>query len=229
MKDSKSILVVEDEEAILVGITENIKAEGYTVFSAANGADGLRLAMEKRPDLIILDIMLPEISGYEICRKLRDRNMQMPIIMLSARQEEFDKLHGFEMGADDYLTKPFSIKELLARIKAMLMRGKKISTPIQNYTFDDYELDIKARCLFKKGKEIKMTKTEFDLLAYFLEHEGQALSRDEVMNNVWGVEYYGTQRSLDSFVATLRHKIEKKPAKPEHILTVHGIGYKFVK
>lgn len=229
MKEQKSILVVEDEEAILMGITENLKLEGYRLFTATNGADGLKLGIEKRPDLIILDIMLPSMSGYEVCRKLRDHKLQMPIIMLSARQEEFDKLHGFEMGADDYITKPFSVKELLARINAVLKRGRKIDTPLQNYSFGDFELDMKARVLLKKGKEIKLTKTEFDLLSYFLENEGQALSRDVVMNRVWGVEYYGTQRSLDSFVAMLRHKVEKEASKPKHILTVHGVGYKFMK
>ena len=229
MKDTKSILVVEDEEAILMGITENLKAEGYQLFTATNGTDGLKLGIEKHPDLIILDIMLPGISGYDVCRKLRDHKLQMPIIMLSARQEEFDKLHGFEMGADDYITKPFSVKELLARINAVLKRGRKIATPTHNHTFAEFELDMKARVLLKKGKEIKLTKTEFDLLSYFLENEGQALSRDIVMESVWGVEYYGTQRSLDSFVAMLRHKVEKEPSKPKHILTVHGVGYKFVK
>jgi DNA-binding response OmpR family regulator len=229
MKEKKNILVVEDEEAILMGITENLKAEGYNLYSATNGTDGLKLGIEKKTDLIILDIMLPGMSGYDVCRKLRDHNIQTPIIMLSARQEEFDKLHGFEMGADDYITKPFSVKELLARINAVLKRGRKITTPTQNYSFAEFELDMKARVLLKKGKEIKLTKTEFDLLAYFLENEGQALSRDVVMESVWGVEYYGTQRSLDSFVAILRHKVEKEPAKPKHILTVHGVGYKFMK
>ena len=229
MKNKKTILVVEDEEAILMGITENLKTEGYQLFSATNGPDGLKLGVEKRPDLIILDIMLPGMSGYDVCRKLRDNNLQMPIIMLSARQEEFDKLHGFEMGADDYITKPFSVKELLARINAVLKRGRKITISTKKHTFDEYELDMQARVLLKKGKEIKLTKTEFDLLSYFLENEGQALSRDRVMETVWGVEYYGTQRSLDSFVAMLRHKVEKEPSKPKHILTVHGVGYKFVK
>jgi DNA-binding response OmpR family regulator len=228
MAENQTILVVEDEEAILMGITENLKVEGYHIIAAQDGPAALRLGVEKKPDLIILDIMLPGMSGYDVCRKLRDQKLQMPIIMLTARQEEFDKLHGFEMGADDYMTKPFSIKELLARVHAVLLRGRQRSEEPQVYAFADCELDMSARVLKRGGKEVKLTRTEFDLMAYFCAHEGQALSRDKVMNGVWGVEYYGTQRSLDSFVASLRHKIEKKSSKPTHILTVHGVGYKFV-
>jgi DNA-binding response OmpR family regulator len=149
--------------------------------------------------------------------------------MLTARQEEFDKLHGFEMGADDYMTKPFSVKELLARIKALLARGRERHDGITEYEFGDVLLDTAARTVTRKGKEVKLTRTEFDLLAYFCANEGKALSRDKVMNDVWGTQYYGTQRSLDSFVASLRQKLEKKPPAPEHILTVHGVGYKFVR
>jgi DNA-binding response OmpR family regulator len=169
------------------------------------------------------------MSGYEVCREIRSQGGDVPVVMLTARQDEFDKLHGFETGADDYVTKPFSINELLARIKAILLRGRGRAESPPRHEFEDFVLDLDARVFKKKDKEIPLTRTEFDLLAYFCANEGKALSRETVMNDVWGTEYYGTQRSLDSFVAGLRSKIEKKAGKPEHILTVHGVGYKFVK
>ena len=155
--------------------------------------------------------------------------MQTPVIMLTARHDEFDKLHGFEMGADDYVTKPFSVNELLARVKAVLLRAGKANEGPRRYEFDDCVLDSDSRTFTKDGNDVPLTRTEFDLLAYFCANEGKALSREVVMNDVWGMKYFGTQRSLDSFVANLRAKIEKKAGKPQHILTVHGVGYKFVK
>jgi len=226
-KRKERILVVEDEEAILLGLEENLKYAGYEVITAADGPEALKLGLKERVDLIVLDIMLPGMSGYDVCRKLRDKGMQMPIVMLTARQDEFDKLHGFEMGADDYVTKPFSVKELLARVRAILQRGRKTAEGPRQYRFGDCLLDLESRTLTRRGKEISLTRTEFDLLAYFCGNQGRALSRDTVMNDVWGTEYFGTQRSLDSFVAGLRSKIEKKPSKPQHITTVHGVGYKF--
>ena len=225
----QKILVVEDEEAILLGLEENLRFAGYEVVTATDGDEGLAKGVGEKPDLIVLDLMLPGMSGYDVCRKLRDKGNQVPIIMLTARTEEFDKLHGFEMGADDYVTKPFSIKELLARVRACLLRGKRRSAGPRKHEFGDCVLDAESRTLTKGGKDVTLTRTEFDLLAYFCTNEGKALSRDQVMNDVWGTQYFGTQRSLDSFVASLRHKIEKKSAKPHHILTVHGVGYKFAK
>jgi two-component system alkaline phosphatase synthesis response regulator PhoP len=223
----QKVLASEDDEAILMGLRENLEFSGYEAITASDGREGLNLALTRKPDLILLDIMLPGISGFEICRELRDRGVATPVIMLTARQEEFDKLHGFEMGADDYVTKPFSVQELLARVKAVLQRAKRQEQAAERFTFGECALDMRSRVLTRKGRDIPMTRTECDLLAYFCRNEGKALSREQVMNDVWGVEYYGTQRSLDSFVAALRAKIEKKPSKPEHILTVHGVGYKF--
>jgi len=225
--ERQKILIVEDDEAIMLGLKENLKVAGYEVITAVDGDSALNLGLESDPDLILLDIMLPGISGYEVCRKLRDAGKQVPVLMLTARQDEFDKLHGFEMGADDYVTKPFSINELLARIRAILLRGKRRESAPRSFEFGDLELDLDARTLMKRGKEVILTRTEFDLLTYFCMNEGKALSRDEVMNDVWGTEYFGTQRSLDSFVASLRSKIEENSHKPDHILTVHGVGYKF--
>ncbi len=229
MSDKSRVLVVEDEEAIRLGLEENLAYAGYEVLTAADGPTALETATRDRPDLVLLDIMLPGLSGFEVCRQLRDKGIEMPVIMLTARGDEFDKLHGFEMGADDYVTKPFSVDELLARVKAVLARGRARSTGPRNYEFDDVLMDLESRTVTKGGDDVTMTRTEFDLLAYFLENEGKALSRDRVMNDVWGTEYYGTQRSLDSFVANLRRKIEKDAHNPLHILTVHGVGYKFVR
>ncbi len=222
------ILIVEDEEAIVMGIEENLKYAGYDVAKAADGVEGLRLCQEAKPDLLLLDIMLPGMSGYDVCRRLRDKGNPVSVIMLTARQDEFDKVHGFEMGADDYVTKPFSVNELLSRIKAVLSRGQRRTTGPRMYRFGASELDVDARVLKRNGKELALTHTEFDLLAYFCQNAGKALSRESVMNDVWGTQYFGTQRSLDSFVASLRSKIEEKKSKPRHILTVHGVGYKFM-
>jgi len=222
------ILVVEDEEAILLGLEENLKFAGYDVVTANDGPGGLKKALGERPDLVVLDLMLPGMSGYEVCRKLRDEGLQVPVVMLTARGDEFDRVHGFEVGADDYVTKPFSINELLLRIKAILRRGGSRAEGPTAFEFGNCVLDTEARVLRKAGEEVPLTHTEFDLLSYFCRNEGKALSREVVMNDVWGMEYYGTQRSLDSFVASLRSKIEKNTSKPKHILTVHGVGYKFI-
>ena len=228
-KDKQTILVVEDDEALMLGLVENLKFAGYEVLAAVDGLQGVRTAVEAKPDLVLLDIMLPGMTGYAVCGEIRAHGGNMPVVMLTARQDEVDKLHGFETGADDYVTKPFSVNELLARIKAILLRGRGQKEPSRKHEFEDYVLDLDTRILWKKDKEIALTKTEFDLLAYFCANAGKALSRDTLMNDVWGTEYYGTQRSLDSFVASLRSKLEKKTGKPEHILTLHGVGYKFVK
>ncbi|MDA0989694.1 MAG: response regulator transcription factor [Verrucomicrobia bacterium] len=224
----KRILVVEDEKAILLGLEENLKFAGYEVMACDDGARALAMALEHKPDMLLLDIMLPTMSGYDVCRKLRDSGAQMPIIMLTARQDEFDKLHGFEMGADDYVTKPFSVNELLARVNAVLARGRAREDGPREYSFGDCRLDLNARVLTRDEQDVPLTRTEFELLAYFCRNEGKALSRDVVMNDVWGTEYYGTQRSLDSFVSNLRSKLEVDPHNPDHIQTVHGVGYKFV-
>jgi len=258
-EDKKLILVVEDEEAIAMGLEENLKSAGYDVITAATGPNGLDLGISKKPDLVLLDLMLPGMSGFDICRKFRDQGLQMPVIILTARKDEFDKLHGFEMGADDYVTKPFSIGELLARVKAVLLRGRRPGLGGKQYEFGNWILDCDTRELrvnkltsqqvdksVQKEKKRAttsrnlstcqpvslsttiLTKTEFDLLVYFCENEGKVLTRDAMMNDVWGAEYYGTQRSIDTFVANLRAKIEEDTEHPKHIITVHGVGYKFV-
>lgn len=230
MKEVKQkVLVVEDDEGILLALQENLAFAGYDVITASDGPTGLQAGLDAKPGLVILDLMLPGMSGYDVCRKLRERGCTMPVIMLTARHDESDKLHGFEMGADDYVTKPFSMNELLARAKAVLSRGGRKTAPDKRYTFGEFVLDSATRQLTRNGKEVSLTRTEFDLLAYMFGNEGKALSRETLMRDVWGVQYFGTQRSLDSFVASLRAKVEKNPRSPRHILTVHGVGYKFVK
>jgi len=228
MTDRKPrILVVEDDQALMLGLQENVRVAGYEVLTAADGPSALAAARDRKPDLILLDVMLPGLSGYEVCRKLREEGVRTPVIMLTARQDEFDKLHGFETGADDYVTKPFSLRELLARIKAVLARGERAPATPARYAFGECVVDTETRTMSRKGKDVPLTRTEFDLLAYFCANEGKALSREKVMNDVWGTQYFGTQRSLDSFVASLRAKIERSPHTPRHLLTVHGVGYKF--
>lgn len=227
MDKPKTILIVEDDEALMLGLEENLTVAGYRVLKAVSGPEGLTLALDRKPDLILLDVMLPGASGYDVCRSLREKKVFIPVIMLTARKDEFDKLVGFDMGADDYVTKPFSIKELLARVKAILARRDKPAEGQAQYRFGDCVLDTPSRTLTQRGKDVPLTRTEFDLLAYLLANEGKSLSRETLLRDVWGMEYYGTQRSLDTFVAMLRAKIEKNPKAPSHILTVHGVGYKF--
>lgn len=227
----KTILVVEDDASLLLGLEENLKFEGYNVLTASDGEQGFKVALEKAPDVILLDIVLPRMTGYQVCRALRQEGKRVPIIMLTARGEEVDKITGFDMGADDYVTKPFSVAELLARIRAVLRRAERRGDSDVKYRFGDFVLDMRARTLARrKGsveKDVELTRTEFELLSCFLSNEGRALTRDELLNQVWGTEYLGTQRSLDTFVASLRGKIEVNPRQPRFIQTIHGVGYKF--
>jgi len=199
--------------------------KGYRVLTAADGEEGLNTALNEKPDLIILDIMLPKINGYEICRLIREENLHMPIIMLTAKGEESDIVLGLNLGADDYVTKPFSIKELLARTAAFLRRSKQTEQDI--YEFGDYSLDIPARKLTCKEDEIKLSPKEFKLLEYFLKRPGRALTRDDILNTVWGYDCYVGPRSIDRFVTTLRNKIEPDAHNPTFIHTIREIGYKF--
>lgn len=229
MKRQQTVVVVEDDESLMLGLEENLSVAGYRVLSARSGPEGLKLVTERKPDAVLLDLMLPGMSGYEVCKSIRERRLGMPVIMLTARKEEGDKLLGFEVGADDYVTKPFSIRELLARVKAVLARSERKDEVPAQFRFGDFQLDTGARTLTCKGRGIELTRTEFDLLVYMAANEGKSLSREMLLREVWGMEYYGTQRSLDTFVAMLRAKIEKTPKTPRHILTVHGVGYKFMR
>ena len=221
----ETILIIEDDATMLRGLKDNFEFKGYRVLTAADGEEGLDAALGQKPDLIVLDIMLPKINGYEVCRLIRKEGLEMPIIMLTAKGEESDIVLGLNLGADDYVTKPFSIKELLARTAAFLRRSKQTDEDI--YEFADYRLDIPARKLTRAGSEVKLSPKEFKLLELFLKRCGRALTRDEILNAVWGYDCYVGPRSIDRFVTTLRNKIEPDPHNPTFIHTIREIGYKF--
>ncbi len=221
----ETILIIEDDATMLRGLKDNFEFKGYRVITAVDGEQGLSAALNVKPDLIILDIMLPKINGYEICRLVRKENLDMPIIMLTAKGEESDIVLGLNLGADDYVTKPFSIKELLARAAAFLRRSKQAEQDI--YEFSDYCLDIPARKLTRREEEIKLSPKEFKLLQLFVKRAGRALTRDEILNAVWGYDCFVSTRSVDRFVTTLRNKVEPDPHNPIFIHTIREIGYRF--
>ena len=221
----QTVLVIEDDPTMLIGLRDNFEFKGYKVVTAADGEKGLKAALAAKPDLIILDIMLPKINGYEICRLIREQKLGMPIIMLTAKGEESDVVLGLNLGADDYVTKPFSIRELLARAAAFLRRTGRETQDV--FEFGGMRLDIPARRLTRKGKEIELSPKEFDLLAYFVSKPCRALTREEILNAVWGYDCVVTSRSIDRFVTTLRNKIEPDPANPVFIHTIRQIGYRF--
>lgn len=223
---NQSILIVEDDPVMLRGLKDNFEYKGYQVQTAVDGEEGLNKALHSKPDLMLLDLMLPKINGYEICRLLRNEGLDMPIIMLTAKAQESDVVLGLELGADDYVTKPFSIRELIARVEAFLRR--RMNDEQKAYVFGDYKLDIESHVLMRDGNEIKLSPKEFKLLHYFLKNEGRALSRDAIMNSVWGYDSNVTSRSIDRFVTTLRNKVETDPQNPQFIHTIRELGYKFV-
>ena len=221
----ETVLIIEDDATMLRGLEDNFRYKGYNVLTATNGEDGLIAALDNSPDIIILDIMLPGINGYELCRLIRKEGLETPIIMLTAKGEESDIVLGLNLGADDYVTKPFSIKELLARAAAFLRRSRIAEQDI--YKFADFALDVPARKLTRGDMEIKLSPKEFKLLHLFLQKPERALTRDEILNAVWGYSTFVTPRSIDRFVTTLRKKIEPDPQKPIYIHTIREIGYKF--
>ena len=224
----KKILIIEDEQDLIKGLKLNLSDEGYVVDWAVNGVDGLRKAIEETPDLIILDIMLPEMDGLEVCRNLRQKNINTPIIMLTAKGGEIDKVVGLELGADDYMTKPFSIRELLARIKARLRHSEKEAKPLpETYSIGETDIDFIRFKIIRKGKEYDLTSLETDILKYFVIHRGEVVSRDDLLNKIWGYEKYPTTRTIDNHILKLRKKIEEDPSHPRYILSVYGGGYRF--
>ena len=225
----KKILIIEDEQDLIKGLKLNLSDEGFDVDWADNGMEGLRKAVEEAPDLIILDIMLPEMDGLEVCRKLRQKNVDIPIIMLTAKGGEIDKVVGLEIGADDYMTKPFSIRELLARIKARLRNTEKEGKAVPEiYSFDDIEIDFAQFKIRRKGKELEFTSLEMDILKYFIAHRGEVVARNDLLDKIWGYESYPTTRTIDNHILKLRKKIEDDPSHPRYILSVYGGGYRFI-
>ena len=226
--DMSHILVVEDDPAILRGLADNLRFESHEVLTASDGEEGYRLIREKNPDLIILDLMLPKLSGYELCRKVRAEGVTIPILMLTARGEEADRVLGLDLGADDYVSKPFSVRELLARVRALLRRSQPPQAVPDELHFEDVLVDFRRYVASKAGKPLEMTRKEFGILRLLAARPGEVLSRDELLNEVWGYENYPTTRTVDNHIASLRAKIEEDPAEPRHLLTVHGVGYKLV-
>jgi len=222
------ILIIEDEPDMVLGLKDNFEFEGYEVATAADGAAGLERARAQKPDLVILDIMLPKLSGLEVCKTLRSEGFEAPIIMLTARGQEIDKVVGLELGADDYVTKPFSIRELLARVRAILRRTDGTKKRLSRYRFADLELDFETYRAKKAGEPLDMSPREFELLRYLIERKGETVSRDRLLEDVWGYESYPSTRTVDTHIAKLRAKIGDSGSEPRHILTIHGMGYKFV-
>jgi DNA-binding response OmpR family regulator len=222
------ILIVEDEPNMVAGLRDNFEFEGYQVSTAPDGVAGLERALSEVPDLVILDVMMPRMSGLDVCKQLKAKRPSIPIIMLTARGQEIDKVVGLELGADDYVTKPFSIRELLARVKAVLRRVQNGPKNGDRYIFGDVEVNLRSCQVSRKGKALDFSSKEFELLKYFLSHSGEAISRDRLLEDVWGYDRFPTTRTVDAHIVRLRQKLEPKPEDPHFFLTVHGVGYKFV-
>ncbi|HJY85288.1 MAG TPA: response regulator transcription factor [Candidatus Acidoferrales bacterium] len=222
------ILIVEDEPNMVAGLRDNFEYEGYQVITAGDGVEGLERAFADSPDLVVLDVMMPRMSGLDVCRQLKARRPSIPVIMLTARGQEVDKVVGLELGADDYVTKPFSIRELLARVKAVLRRARTLPREQEHLSFGDVEVDLRKHQVQRRGQAVEFSAKEFQLLKYFLCHPGETLSRDRLLDEVWGYERYPTTRTVDAHIVRLRQKIEPNPEEPRFILTIHGVGYKFV-
>ena len=223
----KRILIIEDEPGIVMTLTDRLVREAYTVEHSADGESGLERATREPFDLVLLDVMLPRLGGFDVMRELRRRGIETPVIMLTARGQVVDKVVGLKLGADDYVTKPFEMVELLARIEAKLRRVPTAVHPSEGHQFGDIRMDFRKAEITKSGAPLDLSAREFQLLRYFVEHRGATLSREELLNEVWGYNSTPTTRTVDVHVAWLRQKIEPNPRHPQFILTVHGLGYKF--
>jgi DNA-binding response OmpR family regulator len=219
------ILVVEDDLSILTGLSMSLRSDGYEVLQAQDGKGGLQKAIDEAPDLIVLDLMMPQLNGYEVLEELRRRGSKVPVIVLSARGMERDKVMGLDLGADDYHVKPFSLSELLARIRSVLRRRDR--DEVNELTFDDTRIDLRAKTVTRAGQLVELTAQEFKLLAHFVSNPGRTFSRDELLSAAWGFGYEGTARTVDNFVSQLRAKFEQKPDEPRRFCTVRGLGYRF--
>jgi len=224
------ILIVEDDAVLALGLQDALQGAGYQTHTAHTGTDGLRLADACKPDLILLDVMLPRMSGFEVCKRLRDQGNKTHIIMLTSKAEETDKVLGLELGADDYVTKPFGVRELLARIAAHLRRQERTAAlpdlP-EKYCLNDVEIDFRRHEVTRAGERQQLTHREFELLEYFVRHPGELLTRDRLLDEIWGYDAYPTTRTVDNHILRLRKHIEPNPEKPCYIKTVHGVGYLF--
>jgi DNA-binding response OmpR family regulator len=221
------ILIVDDEPAIVRGLEDNLRFEGYETLAATSGDEGLARALAEAPDLVLLDVMMPARSGWDVCRELRQRGVDVPIIMLTARGEEGDRVRGLELGADDYISKPFSLRELLARVRAVLRRpGPR--QKFEELAFGDVRVHRRGRRVTRGGREVRLTRKEYELLVYLAEHQGDVVTRERLLDEVWGYERFPTTRTVDTHVLRLRRKLEADPDRPRFIHTVHGQGYRFL-
>lgn len=218
------ILVVEDDLSILTGLSMSLRFEGFEVLQAQDGRSGLQKALDEAPDLMILDVMMPQMNGFEVLEELKRRGSTVPVVVLSAKGVETDKIMGLNLGADDYVVKPFGLQELLARVRAVLRRRHRDEEPVR---FADTVVDLRAKTVARGGKSIELTAQEFKLLAHFVTHPGRTFSRDELLSGAWGYGYEGTARTVDNFVSQLRQKFEPNPDDPRHFKTVRGLGYRF--
>ena len=223
------ILVVEDEADILRGLDINLRKEGYTVAKATRGDAAVNAVLQENPDLVLLDVMLPGLSGLEVCREIRRRGIETPIILLTARSDEIDRIVGLEIGSDDYVTKPFSPRELMARVRLRLRRqAARTDAALQRYRFDDIELDFEKFTATRNGEQIDLRVKEFEIMRYLIQSRGQVVTRDRLLNEVWGYESSPTTRTVDTHILRLRQKLEDDPPHPKHILSIYGEGYRFV-
>jgi two-component system alkaline phosphatase synthesis response regulator PhoP len=224
----KKILIIEDEKNMIEGLRFNLEARDYNVIVAFDGETGLRKATEEQPDLVLLDLMLPGINGYEVCKELKDNKSDIPIIMLTAKSQESDIVTGLDLGADDYITKPFSILELMARINALFRRSDSGLSKPDTFSYEGLEIDFSNYLAHKDGAPIKLSPREFDILQYLIERKGEMVTRDDLLTHVWGYDSYPYTRTIDAHIATLRKKIEARPEDPVLIRTIHGKGYRFL-
>ena len=222
------VLVVEDDPGILRTVADNLRFEQYEVVTATDGETAYVLQQNEQPDLIVLDLMLPRMSGLELCRKLRTDDVRVPVLMLTARGEEADRVRGLDLGGDDYVTKPFSVPELMARVRALLRRTSAPPDAADILKFGQVEIDFQRYTAHRRGRPVELTRKEFALLRFLASLEDNVATRDEILNKVWGVESYPITRTVDNHISSLRAKLEADPAHPAHIQTVHGVGYKFV-
>jgi len=224
-----TVLVIEDDPAILRGLVDNLRYEGYQVLQAQDAETGRQLHLTGKPDLIVLDLMLPRTSGLDFCRRLRASADHTPVLIVTARSEEADRVLGLDVGADDYVTKPFSVRELMARVRALLRRTQESARLPTRLTFDDVELDFRSYTARRQGHAVEMTRKEFATLRLLAARAGTVVTRDELLNEVWGYESTPISRTVDNHIASLRAKLEAVPSRPRRIQTVHGVGYKFVR
>jgi DNA-binding response OmpR family regulator len=222
------VLVVEDDPAIQRGLADNLAEESYDVRTASDGEAGYRLIRDWQPHLVILDLMLPRMSGYDVCRRIRAEKIAVPILMLTARGDEADRVLGLDLGADDYMSKPFSVRELLARVRALLRRAEHVATEPDSLTFGNVEVDFRQYTAAKGGRPVDLTRKEFGVLRFLAARAGVVARRDQLLENVWDAAADTTTRTVDNHIASLRAKLEDDPPNPLHLLTVHGVGYKWV-